>query len=65
MAQHGGGKRLIHHGKALVCLNPKCNRNHYIHNYPNAIDQEKIKIHVTAREKWKAEAEARKSKQVR
>ncbi len=57
MAQHGGGeegKTVIHRGKALVCLNPKCGGNHYLRDCTKTSNQEKVAILAVVREKWKA-----------
>ena len=67
MVQHGGGgggKTVMHPGKALVCLNPKCGGNHYLHDCTKTSDQDKATIFAAAKEKWKAEAAAKKPRSV-
>ncbi len=58
----GGGKTVMHRGKALVCLNPKCGRNHYLRDCTKTRDQEKVTIFAATKDKWKVEAEAQKAK---
>ncbi len=65
MAQHGGGKVKMHRRRPLVCLNPQYGRNHYLHDCLTKNDQEKVKILAAAREKWKKEAEERKTRQAK
>ncbi len=54
----------MHHRKALVCLNPKCSGNHYLHDCMKTSNQDKVTIFVAAKEKWKAETAVWKRKQV-
>ncbi len=67
MAQHGGGrgKTVMHGGKALVYLNPKCDGNHYLRDCPTMSNQDKVTIFAATREKCKAEVVARKAKQAK
>ncbi len=40
MAQYGGGggEMVMHQGKVIVCLNPKCGGNHYLRDFPKTSD---------------------------
>ncbi len=64
MVQHreGGDKTVMHHGKALVSLNPKCGGNQYLHDCTKTSDQDKVTIFAAAKEKWKAEGATQKAK---
>ncbi len=59
MMQHGvgvvGGKIVMHQGKALVYLNPKCGGNHYFCDCSNRSNQYKVTIFDTTKKKWDAE----------
>ena len=49
---------VMHQGKALVCLNPKCDGNHYLCDWPKTSDQDKVTIFAAAKKKWEAKATA-------
>ena len=48
-----------------MSLNPKCGRNHYLRDCPKTSNQEKATIFAATKDKWKAEAEAQKTKQAK